>query len=126
MYKRQALISLVISENVIEEFMAWVKQSDHTVAHNEAMQEGRDRLEKIIDVLGDAVQFDASLTRGLDYYTGMVVEVVSSELEFGSIGGGGRYDELTKVFGGQNLPGVGISFGVRSNCRRNGCLGTLA
>ena len=108
----KALISLGISEIVIEEFMAWVKQSDHTVAHNEAMQEGRDRLEKIIDVLGNAVQFDASLARGLDYYTGMVAEVVSSELEFGSIGGGGRYDELTKVFGGQNLPGVGISFGL--------------
>ena len=109
---RKALIGLGITENVIEEFMAWVKQSDFTTVHNEAMQEGRDRLEKIVEVLGDAVQFDASLARGLDYYTGMVVEVVSSELEFGSIGGGGRYDELTKVFGGQNLPGVGISFGL--------------
>ena len=108
----KALIGQGITENVIDEFMAWVKQSDFTIVHNEAMQEGRDRLEKIIEVLGDAVQFDASLARGLDYYTGMVVEVVSSELEFGSIGGGGRYDELTKVFGGQNLPGVGISFGL--------------
>ena len=92
--------------------MEWVKQSDYTVVHNEAMQEGHDRLEKIVEVLEDNVQFDASLARGLDYYTGMVVEVVSSEIEFGSIGGGGRYDELTKVFGGQNLPGVGISFGL--------------
>ena len=108
----KALDGIGISENVIDEFMAWIKQSDFTRVYNESMQEGRDRLEKIVEVLEDAVQFDASLARGLDYYTGMVVEVVSSEIEFGSIGGGGRYDELTKVFGGQNLPGVGISFGL--------------
>ena len=52
----------------------------------------------------------------------MVVEVVSSELEFGSIGGGGRYDELTKVFGGRSLP-VLESRLARSDCRRHGCLG---
>lgn len=56
--------------------------------------------------------FDISLARGLDYYTGCVFEVVSKEMSFGSLGGGGRYDNLTELFGKQDLTGVGISFGL--------------
>ncbi len=57
------------------------------------------------------VVFDLSLARGLDYYTGMIVEV-KNENAPGSLGGGGRYDELTAVFGLKDVPGVGISFGL--------------
>jgi histidyl-tRNA synthetase len=52
------------------------------------------------------------LARGLDYYTGTVFEVVTHEVQMGSLGGGGRYDNLTEVFGLKNMSGVGISFGA--------------
>ncbi|WP_440133098.1 histidine--tRNA ligase [Chitinophaga sancti] len=56
---------------------------------------------------------DVTLARGLNYYTGMIVEVKApSTVKMGSIGGGGRYDDLTGLFGLPNLSGVGISFGV--------------
>jgi histidyl-tRNA synthetase len=57
-------------------------------------------------------KFDISLARGLDYYTGTVFEVVTNEVQMGSLGGGGRYDNLTEVFGLKNMSGVGISFGA--------------
>jgi histidyl-tRNA synthetase len=57
-------------------------------------------------------QFDISLARGLDYYTGTVFEVVTHEVQMGSLGGGGRYDNLTEVFGLKNMSGVGVSFGA--------------
>lgn len=53
-----------------------------------------------------------SLARGLSYYTGTILEVKARKASMGSIGGGGRYDNLTGLFGLPNLPGVGISFGV--------------
>jgi histidyl-tRNA synthetase len=59
------------------------------------------------------VLFDPTLMRGLDYYTGTVWEVTAKEGSItSSLGGGGRYDNLTEMFGGQNLSGVGISFGI--------------
>jgi histidyl-tRNA synthetase len=58
------------------------------------------------------VQFDASLMRGLDYYTGTIWEIVCDAVSIGSLCGGGRYDNLTEMFGGQNMSGVGISFGI--------------
>lgn len=56
--------------------------------------------------------FDITLARGLDYYTGAIFEVKADEAQMGSIGGGGRYDNLTEVFGVKNIPGIGISFGL--------------
>ncbi len=59
------------------------------------------------------VLFDPTLMRGLDYYTGTVWEVVAKAGSItSSLGGGGRYDNLTEMFGAQNLTGVGISFGI--------------
>lgn len=58
------------------------------------------------------ILFDSSLARGLDYYTGCIFEVKANGVQMGSIGGGGRYDDLTGLFGVPNIPGVGISFGV--------------
>ena len=68
-----------------------------------------------IDKLGlknSELKFDISLARGLNYYTGSILEVKSSDINIGSIAGGGRYDELTSIFGLDNLSGVGISFGI--------------
>lgn len=56
--------------------------------------------------------FDITLARGLDYYTGAIFEVKAQNVEMGSIGGGGRYDNLTEIFGVKNVPGIGISFGL--------------
>ena len=53
-----------------------------------------------------------ALARGLNYYTGAIFEVKTNEVAMGSIGGGGRYDDLTGMFGLSNLTGVGISFGA--------------
>lgn len=55
---------------------------------------------------------DISLARGLNYYTGVIVEVVCNAVKMGSIGGGGRYDDLTGLFGLKNMSGVGVSFGI--------------
>lgn len=58
------------------------------------------------------IGIDFTLARGLNYYTGLIVEVVTTAVKMGSIGGGGRYDDLTGLFGLKGLSGVGISFGV--------------
>jgi len=55
---------------------------------------------------------DLTLARGLNYYTGIIFEVKATDIQMGSIGGGGRYDNLTGLFGVPDIPGVGISFGV--------------
>jgi histidyl-tRNA synthetase len=55
---------------------------------------------------------DPTLARGLNYYTGIIFEIKALDVQMGSIGGGGRYDDLTGLFGVPNIPGVGISFGV--------------
>lgn len=59
------------------------------------------------------IHFDLTLARGLNYYTGIIFEAKAPEpVKMGSIGGGGRYDDLTGLFGVPDIPGVGISFGV--------------
>jgi histidyl-tRNA synthetase len=60
----------------------------------------------------NTVQFDITLARGLNYYTGCIFEVAANDVKMGSIGGGGRYDDLTGVFGLKNVSGVGVSFGA--------------
>jgi len=67
-----------------------------------------------IDALGHKgdIEVDISLARGLNYYTGTIIEVKAKDVEIGSITGGGRYDNLTGVFGMPGLSGVGISFGA--------------
>ena len=58
------------------------------------------------------IEPDLTLARGLNYYTGIIFEVKALDVQMGSIGGGGRYDDLTGLFGVPGIPGVGISFGV--------------
>lgn len=77
---------------------------------------GLDELEFVLNkckVLGiENIEFDITLARGLNYYTGAIMEVKATDVEIGSICGGGRYDNLTGIFGHQGLSGVGISFGA--------------
>ena len=62
--------------------------------------------------LATTIELDITLARGLNYYTGCIFEVKTNEVAMGSIGGGGRYDDLTGMFGLKDLTGVGISFGA--------------
>jgi histidyl-tRNA synthetase len=62
--------------------------------------------------LTQEIELDLSLARGLDYYTGAIIEVKAKGVEIGSICGGGRYDNLTGIFGLRDVSGVGISFGA--------------
>ncbi len=62
--------------------------------------------------LSQLIQLDFTLARGLNYYTGTIIEVKANNVEIGSICGGGRYDDLTGIFGLPNISGVGISFGA--------------
>ncbi len=64
------------------------------------------------DSLSNEIAFDPTLARGLSYYTGCIFEVKAKDAQMGSIGGGGRYDNLTGNFGLPNVSGVGISFGA--------------
>jgi len=66
---------------------------------------------KLLGVPNQAIEFTPNLARGLDYYTGMIFEVILPEYPLGSFGGGGRYDNLINKLSGYNIPAVGIAFG---------------
>jgi histidyl-tRNA synthetase len=89
---------------------------------NEAAAEGFSELNQIFALLTgfpevrSRIRFDLNLARGLSYYTGPIFEVVPQGVRVGSISGGGRYDELTSVFGIEGIPGVGFSFGIDRIC----------
>jgi len=71
-------------------------------------------LEEVLDLVFDAkyVKLDMSLVRGLDYYTGPILEVVLEGVRLGSVAGGGRYDDLIGLFVGRDIPATGVSIGV--------------
>lgn len=87
------------------------------LAASEIGRKGIEELEYILDKLDRsplraALEIDLTLARGLNYYTGAIVEVKALDVAIGSITGGGRYDNLTGVFGMPDVSGVGISFGA--------------
>lgn len=86
------------------------------LAASEVGLKGCDELEFVLNALGDSLknvlELDLTLARGLNYYTGCIFEVKALDVEIGSITGGGRYDNLTGIFGLPGLSGVGISFGA--------------
>lgn len=85
--------------------------------HSNIDSEGLKEIKKVFNYLyqtplNNQIKFDPTLARGLNYYTGCILEVNATQTEMGSLGGGGRYDELTEVFGRKGMSGVGISFGA--------------
>ena len=92
------------------------------LANSETGLKGIAEIEKVFDYvnlltsnishLTSHIELDITLARGLNYYTGCIFEVKTNEVAMGSIGGGGRYDDLTGMFGLKDLTGVGISFGA--------------
>ena len=87
------------------------------LAASETGLKGVAELETVFDYLSglrinNELAFDVTLARGLSYYTGCIFEVQALGVQMGSIGGGGRYDDLTGIFGLPNVSGVGVSFGA--------------
>lgn len=88
------------------------------LANSEVGQKGLDELTYVLDTVAQLelqrgqLDFEITLARGLNYYTGAIFEVKALDVKMGSICGGGRYDDLTALFGLKNLSGVGISFGA--------------
>ena len=94
-----------------------LKQLRGVTGASETGLKGIEEMETIFDyseALGTSleIELDLSLARGLNYYTGAIFEVKSKDFAIGSICGGGRYDDLTGIFGMPNMSGVGISFGA--------------
>jgi len=95
-----------------------ISQMKDYLKDSEIGQEGIAELEYVlnkVDELGiknAKLEFDVTLARGLNYYTGAIFEVKANGVKMGSICGGGRYDDLTGVFGMKDMSGVGISFGA--------------
>ena len=97
------------NENIIEKLTALLGK----------IEQGKTGLQELKTILAGIahenipVKIDPTLARGLNYYTGLILEVKApTTVQMGSIGGGGRYDDLTGLFGVAGIPGVGISFGV--------------
>ena len=90
------------------------------ISASETGKKGIEELKFILEYLNSSnnqtdkqnISIDFTLARGLNYYTGIIYEVKAKNVAMGSIGGGGRYDDLTGLFGVPNVPGVGISFGL--------------
>ncbi|MGJ1361641.1 histidine--tRNA ligase [Sphingobacterium spiritivorum] len=99
-----------------------IEQLRSVLAKSETGLRGVAELEEVfaylnqLDVSGEVydkyVELDITLARGLNYYTGCIFEVKTNEVSMGSIGGGGRYDDLTGMLGLKGLTGVGVSFGA--------------
>ncbi|MBP7973537.1 MAG: histidine--tRNA ligase, partial [Kaistella sp.] len=122
------LLEKNISQESIDQLDFLFSQSDYALenvlqlkekfAGNEIGLQGVEELEFVLTKCMDLgistenLKFDITLARGLDYYTGAIFEVKANDVAMGSIGGGGRYNNLTEVFGVKNIPGIGISFGL--------------
>jgi histidyl-tRNA synthetase len=83
------------------------------LASSSVGMQGVEELEFVLSHVGEvSTVVDITLARGLNYYTGCIMEVTANEVAMGSVGGGGRYDDLTGIFGLRDVSGVGISFGL--------------
>ena len=106
--------------NIIESYLTIdgsnaeeIAQLSRILGNNKTAKSGIDDIEFILDFQSNSnLKIDFTLARGLNYYTGIIFEIKASYVQIGSIGGGGRYDNLTGLFGVPNIPGVGISLGV--------------
>jgi len=89
-----------------------ISQAEQLLGSDEEGRKGLEEMKYVLSFFSDTVETDLTLARGLNYYTGTIFEVKAKDVQMGSIGGGGRYDDLTGLFGVKGIPGVGISFGV--------------
>lgn len=97
-----------------EEKLEKLKALSNAIHVKDPFAAGIEEIQYVLGFFPDMknIVVDLSLARGLNYYTGIIFEVRAKNVSIGSIGGGGRYDDLTGLFGVPDIPGVGISFGV--------------
>lgn len=95
-----------------EDKIAKLKDILTTETAQKGIEETEFVLSRCKDLAVGELELDLTLARGLNYYTGAIMEVKACDVEMGSICGGGRYDNLTGIFGKEDLSGVGISFGA--------------
>ena len=110
----EKLKPILLLEGTNEEKVARLRE---VLAESATAQKGLDELEEVLRYVGESdvkcgVELDLTLARGLNYYTGAILEVKALGVEMGSISGGGRYDNLTGIFGLPGVSGVGFSFGA--------------
>ena len=110
----EKLKPILLLEGTNEEKVAKLRE---VLAESATAQKGLDELEEVLRYVGESdvkcgVELDLTLARGLNYYTGAILEVKALGVEMGSISGGGRYDNLTGIFGLPGVSGVGFSFGA--------------
>ncbi|MDD4575846.1 MAG: histidine--tRNA ligase [Bacteroidales bacterium] len=110
----QKLQPIIMLQGTTEEKLEQMKQRFSSI---EVGMKGVEELEKTFKYcksfdLKFPVELDLTLARGLNYYTGIIIEVKALDVNIGSITGGGRYDDLTGIFGLKEMSGVGISFGA--------------
>jgi histidyl-tRNA synthetase len=110
----EMLQPIILMSGTNQEKLATLKTS---LANVEIGMKGIEEIETILalldkGVLKNEIELDLTLARGLNYYTGAIFEVKALDVAIGSITGGGRYDNLTGVFGMSGISGVGISFGA--------------
>lgn len=107
---------ILISGSNEEKLAAYAKNMEASGMAKEGLKEIGTTLDYFKSLASDTgnIDVDLSLARGLNYYTGIIVEVVCNapDVKMGSIGGGGRYDDLTGLFGLKGISGVGVSFGI--------------
>ncbi len=123
----EELQSKGISEEAIEKLQPIILLEGDNVSKLETLKtslssskvgiQGVDEIEFILNKIkllniSSEIELDLTLARGLNYYTGAIIEVKALDVQIGSITGGGRYDNLTGIFGLPNVSGVGISFGA--------------
>lgn len=112
-----------ISSEAVARFGQWLEAGmtldalKEVLAESEEGQLGLEELEFVLTnsksgIQSSKIEFDFTLARGLNYYTGTIFEVAAEGVAMGSVGGGGRYADLTSIFGLKNTSGVGISFGL--------------
>lgn len=110
--KLQPIYTITNNQSLIfENLRAWLSTSEIAMKGIEELEEVWSMVESF-GLENPQIQLDATLARGLSYYTGAIFEVKANGVSIGSISGGGRYDNLTGSFGMPGLSGVGISFGV--------------
>lgn len=102
---------------VIENYLSVSGTNAEKLSKIKSLLNDTDNMTKGVEELeyldgGTRLVIDLTLARGLNYYTGIIFEVKAKDVNIGSIGGGGRYDDLTGLFGVPDIPGTGISFGV--------------
>ena len=103
-----------LTDEQVDTLQQYLFKSDTSVFENDFSEAVASEIKFVMSKFAgsNAVQFDPTLMRGLDYYTGTIWEVKPIGVQMGSLGGGGRYDNLTEMFGGRDMSGVGISFGI--------------